>query len=173
MRSLLTAIAEHPEAAEFLRWPCDFELDRSDHVEEVHLASGAKLEGFAGDGSGGTFFFCGEGSEERPVLYADSEGSAGLVAIGLQELLHLVLVVPWWRDCPGFTAEESAEAAAEYLEDEPDLPAHRDRVAATLGLTLPTEAEVLARLRDVATAPNKDFMLIFTPENNPYEPLFA
>ncbi|RSM75830.1 hypothetical protein DMH04_37475 [Kibdelosporangium aridum] len=173
MRSLISAITQHPEAAEFLRWPGDFELDRSDHGEEVHLASGAALEGFAGDGSGGTFFFCGEGGEERPVLYADSEGSAGLVAIGLQELLNLILVVPWWRDCSDFTAAESAEAAAEYLEDEPDLPAQRDRAAAALGLTLPTEAEVLTRLREVATAPNQDFVLIFTPENNPYEPLFA
>lgn len=33
----------------------------------MHLASGASLEGFAGDGSGGTFFFCGPGAEERPA----------------------------------------------------------------------------------------------------------
>ncbi|MFC5108004.1 hypothetical protein [Kibdelosporangium philippinense] len=167
------AITEHKDAATFLAWPGDFELDRSEHVEEVHLASGAALEGFAGDGSGGTFFFCGDGGEERPVLYADSEGSAGLVAIGLPELLRLLLVVPWWRDCPGFTAEESAEAAAEFLEDEPDLPERRDRAAAALGLTLPTEAEVLARLREVATGPGKDYVLIFTPENTAYEPLFG
>ncbi|GAA2569474.1 MULTISPECIES: hypothetical protein [Streptomyces] len=51
----------------------------------MHLASGAGLEGFAGDGAGGTFFFCGEGGEERPILYAGSEGGAALVAIGLHE----------------------------------------------------------------------------------------
>ncbi|MBB5805036.1 hypothetical protein F4560_004804 [Saccharothrix ecbatanensis] len=172
MRSLLTVIAEDDDVARFLGWPGDLELDRADHVEEVHLASGATLEGFAGDGCGGTYFFCGDGGEERPVLYADSEGRACMLAIGLPELLRLLLVVPWWRDCRTFTAEESAARAAEYVQDIPDLVAQRDRAAAALGLTLPTETEVLTRLHEVATGPGKDFVLIFTPENEPYDPLF-
>ncbi|MFF1767790.1 hypothetical protein [Streptomyces sp. NPDC058249] len=72
--SLIAAVREQEEAARFLAWPGDFDLDRGDHVEEVHLASGSALEGFAGDGAGSTYFFCGEGGEERPILYADSEG---------------------------------------------------------------------------------------------------
>jgi hypothetical protein len=124
---------------------------RGDHDEDVHLASGAALEGFAGDGTGGTYFFCGDGGEERPVLYADSEGGAALVAIGLPELLRLLLVAPWWRDCRAFTAEESGELAAGYVEDMPDLVVRRDRAATALGLDLPTEADVLARLREVVT----------------------
>ncbi|MGA4950404.1 hypothetical protein [Streptomyces lydicamycinicus] len=170
---MITAIRERDEAADFLAWPGDFELDRGDHVEEVHLASGAALEGFAGDGAGGTFFFCGAGGEERPVLYADSEGGAALLAIGLPELLRLLLVAPWWRDCQTFTAEESQELAADYLEDIPDLVARRDRAAAALGLDLPTEAAALARLRDVAVGAGKDFVLIFTPEGEPYSPLLV
>ncbi|WP_053722063.1 hypothetical protein [Saccharothrix sp. NRRL B-16348] len=171
MRSLLTVIAEDDGVARFLNWPGDFELDRADHVEEVHLASGAALEGFAGEGAGGTYFFCGAGGEERPVLYADSEGRASLVAIGLPELLRLLLVAPWWRDCPAFTAEQSAAASADYLRDIPDMVARRDRAAAALGLDLPTEAEVLTRLHEVATGLGKDFVLVFTPENEPYDPL--
>ena len=171
MRSLITAIVEHEEAASFLSWPGDFALDRKDHGEDVHLASGAVLEGFAGDGAGGTYFFCGEGGEERPVLYADSEGSAALVAIGLEQLLRLLLVAPWWRGCRAFTHEESRVLAAEYLEDMPDLAARRDRAAAALGLDLPTEAEALAALRTVATGAGKDFILIFTPEDTPYDKL--
>ncbi|MEU3457246.1 hypothetical protein ABZ671_27125 [Micromonospora sp. NPDC006766] len=171
MQSLITAIVEHDEAASFLAWPGDFELDRKDHVEDVHLASGAALEGFAGDGAGGTYFFCGSGGEERPVLYADSEGSAALVAIGLEQLLQLLLVAPWWRDCRAFTEEESRELAAEYLEDMPDLAARRNRAATALGLDLPTEAEALAALRRVATEAGKDFILIFTPEDTPYDRL--
>ncbi|GIE89818.1 hypothetical protein [Actinoplanes regularis] len=171
MHSLIASIVDNDVAAEFLAWPGDFELDRKEHVEEVHLASGAALEGFAGDGSGGTYFFCGDGGEERPVLYADSEGGAALVAIGLAQLLQLLLVAPWWRDCQEFTAEESRELAAEYLEDLPDLAVKRDRVAATLGLDLPTEAEVLARLHSVATGAGKDFDLIFTPEGTRYDRL--
>ncbi|MEU8995293.1 hypothetical protein AB0C95_10850 [Streptomyces caniferus] len=172
MHALITAIAAHDEAADFLAWPGDFDLGRGDHVEEVHLASGAALEGFAGDGAGGTYFFCGEGGEERPVLHADSEGGAALLAIGLPELLQLLLVVPWWRDCRALTAEESGEAAADYLEDMPDLAAQRDRAAAVLGLELPPESAVLARLREAAIEKAKDFVLIYTPENTPYEPLF-
>ncbi|MEU6895568.1 hypothetical protein ABZ934_28120 [Streptomyces sp. NPDC046557] len=68
MESLIAAVREQDEAALFLAWPGDFDLDGGDHVEEVHLASGAALEGFAGDSAGGTYFFCGEGGEERPIL---------------------------------------------------------------------------------------------------------
>ncbi|MFE1175415.1 hypothetical protein [Streptomyces sp. NPDC058773] len=173
MDSLITAIREHDDATDFLAWPGDFELGRGDHVEEVHLASGAALEGFAGDGAGGTFFFCGEGGEERPVLYADSEGGAALLAIGLPELLRLLLVAPWWRDCRTFTEEESREVAADYLEDMPDLPAQRGRAATALGLTLPTEADALARMREVAVETGKDFVLVYTPEDKPYSPLIT
>ncbi|MHC5908943.1 hypothetical protein ACVNF4_34515 [Streptomyces sp. S6] len=169
MRSLISAIIEHDDAARFLAWPGDFELDRKEHGEEVRLASGAALEGFAGDGAGGTYFFCGDGGEERPVLYADSEGGAALVAIGLPELLRLLLVAPWWRDCRAFTSEESGELAAQYLEDMPDLTVRRDRAAGALGLDLPAEADVLARLREVATGAGKDFVLIFAPEDEPYD----
>ncbi|MFJ4888142.1 hypothetical protein [Streptomyces sp. NPDC088731] len=171
MHSLITAVVAHDEAARFLAWPGDFELGRGDHVEGVHLASGAALEGFAGDGAGGTYFFCGNGGEERPVLYADSEGGAALVAIGLPELLRLLLVTPWWRDCRAFTAAESRELAAEYLVDMPDLTVRRDRAAEALGLALPAEAEVLARLHQVATGAGKDFVLVFTAEDEPYDPL--
>ncbi|MFE6826527.1 hypothetical protein [Streptomyces sp. NPDC057690] len=173
MTSLIAAVREQDEVARYLDWPGDFDLDRGDHGEEVHLASGAVLEGFAGDGAGGTFFFCGEGGEERPVLYADSEGGAALVAIGLPELLRLLLVVPWWRDCQMFSVEESRRSAAEYLEDMPDLDARRDRAATALGLVLPPEGDVLARLREVALEIGKDFVLVFTPGGEPYEPLFA
>jgi hypothetical protein len=173
MRSLIAAIAGNDEAARYLGWPGDFELDRGDHVEEVHLESGAALEGFAGDGAGGTYFFCGPGGEERPVLYADSEGGAALVAIGLPELLRLLLVAPWWRDCQAFTAQESRALAAEYQQDIPDLIVQRDRVAAVLGLSLPSEEEALTRLREVATGPGRDFNLIFTPEGTAYERLIG
>ncbi|WEB38197.1 hypothetical protein MOV08_01995 [Streptomyces yunnanensis] len=173
MTSLLAALREHDDAASYLAWPGDFDLDRGDHVEEVHLASGAALEGFAGDGAGGTFFFCGQGGEERPVLYADSEGGAALVAIGLPELLRLLLVAPWWRDARTFTAEESRDLAAEYEEDMPDLMARRDRAAAALGLDLPAEEDALARMREVALGAGEDFVLVFTPEGEPYAPLIS
>ncbi|MDX8147356.1 hypothetical protein SK854_34965 [Lentzea sp. BCCO 10_0061] len=172
MPSLIAVIANDAETARFLAWPGDFELDRADHVEEVHLASGAVLEGFAGDGAGGTYFFCGDGGEERPVLYADSEGGAALVAIGLRSLLQLLLVAPWWRDFREFTEQENSELAAEYLNDMPDLPARQRHAADALGLGLPPAAEVVARLRETATGAGPEFDLVFTPEQTTYERLF-
>ncbi|MFD3472097.1 hypothetical protein ACFWWM_38415 [Streptomyces sp. NPDC058682] len=35
MESLIAAVREQEEAARFLAWPGDFDLDRGDHVEEV------------------------------------------------------------------------------------------------------------------------------------------
>ncbi|MCM6773891.1 hypothetical protein NDR87_10460 [Nocardia sp. CDC159] len=173
MSTLLTAIRANDEAVEFLSTPGDFDLGRGDHVEEVHLASGMAIEGFAGDHSGGTYFFCGAGGEERPVLYADSEGRADLIAVGLPELLRLLLAVPWWQSCRDFTAEESRGLAEEFLEFVPDLFDRRDRVAAALGVELPLESEVLERLRAVVTLGRAEYTLIYTPEGTCYEPLFA
>lgn len=55
----------------------------------------------------------------------------------------------------------------------PDLAVRRDRAATALGLDLPPEDDVLARLREVATEAGKDFILIFTPEDEPYDPLIT
>ena len=54
----------------------------------------------------------------------------------------------------------------------PDLWARRDRVAAALGLSLPAEADALARLREAVTVTGRDFVLVFTPEDEPYDALF-
>ncbi|MEV7355150.1 hypothetical protein [Kitasatospora sp. NPDC091276] len=169
---LLDAIRANPAALDYLAWPGDLSLDHYPHVEEVVLASGEALEPVAKDGAGGTFFLCGEGGEERPVLYADSEGGAAVLAVGLPELVRLLLAVPWWRDCPRLTVEESAEAAEEYLEDEPGLYAERDAAAAALGLEVPGVAAALARLREVAVGLGPAYVLLNAEEGGAYEPLF-
>ncbi|MFJ6382281.1 hypothetical protein ACIQI7_20045 [Kitasatospora sp. NPDC092039] len=170
--SLLDAIRADSAAADFLAWPGEFDPSRSyRHVEEVVLASGAALEPVAKDGAGGTYFLCGEGGEERPVLYADSEGGAALLAVGVPELVRLLLAVPWWRDCPRLTVGESLEAAEEYLEDEPGLLAERDAAAAALGLDVPSTAEALARLRELALGLGASYVLLNAEEGNAYRPL--
>ncbi|WP_406204171.1 hypothetical protein OH807_28300 [Kitasatospora sp. NBC_01560] len=171
--SLLAAVRESDPAEEFLRCTADFDLDGTEHVEEVVLASGEPLEPIGGDGAGGTYFLCGEGGDERPVLYADSEGCAALVAVGVPELVRLLLAVPWWRDCRTFSAHESAEAGEWYLEDAPALFAERDAAAAALGLELPTAAAALARLREVATGPDHGIVLLNAAEGTAYDALFS
>ena len=81
--------------------------------------------------------------------------------------------MPWWRDCREFTAEESREIAADYLADEPDLPARRAAAAAALGIELPTETEALTCLRERATVTGRDYRLVFTPEGTECRPLIA
>ncbi|WP_435811101.1 hypothetical protein [Streptomyces tendae] len=100
----------------------------------VRLASGARLEQFARAGSGDAFCFVGEGGEERPVMYVSLDGEAGLLALGLPELVRLCLVAPWWRDAPGRTAGELKRVVDEYREDAPDLDRLRDRAAQALGI---------------------------------------
>jgi hypothetical protein len=103
-------------------------------------------------------------------LYADSEGGAALVAVGLPEFLRLVLVAPWWRDRGSFTGEELRD---EYLADSPDLEADRDHVAALLGLELPSEQAAIARLYEVVLGIGAGFELIFTPEGTAYRRLIT
>ncbi|MEU8925443.1 hypothetical protein AB0D10_31685 [Kitasatospora sp. NPDC048545] len=170
--SLLDAIRANDTAADYLTCTGEFDPSlRYEHVEEVVLASGEALEPVAKDGGGGTYFLCGEGGEERPVLYADSEGGAALLAVGVPELVRLLLAVPWWRDCRRLTVEESAEAAEDYLEEEPGHYADRDAAAAALGLEVPSEAEALARLREVAFGLGASYVLLNAEEGNAYEPL--
>ncbi|WP_030246116.1 hypothetical protein [Streptomyces sp. NRRL S-350] len=170
--SLLDAIRANPAALDYLLCTGDFDPTRTyEHVEEVVLASGAPLERVAKDAGGGTFFLCGEGGEERPVLYADSEGGAAVLAVGVPELVRLLLAVPWWRDCRRLTVEESAEAAGEYLEEEPGLYAERDAAAAALGLEVPSEAEALGRLREVVSDLGASYVLLNAEEGTAYEPL--
>lgn len=66
--------------------------------------SGHSPEGIAGDFTGGTFFLCGERSSIRPVLYASSEGQAGLIGHSLAETLEVMIGLPSWWDCLKFPA---------------------------------------------------------------------
>ncbi len=82
---------------------------------------GDALEAVAGDGAGGTFFLCRNVVGQRPVLFADSEGQAGLIAR-----------VPYRRDClarasGGLDAMRSVvpELEREYGDDRIDLDACR------------------------------------------------
>lgn len=176
--SPVTSLIETIRAAdaavrELLAWPIDFELERREHVEDVRLASGATLEAFAGDGSGGTFFFVGDGGEERPVLYADSEGRATVLADGLPELVRLFLAVPWWRDISDLDDDEAHEGAAEdFDEEEPDFEDDRDDVARALGLEVPSAAAAIARLRTVVRDLGPGVELRGTAEDSPYKPVF-
>ncbi|MFD1547257.1 hypothetical protein [Nonomuraea guangzhouensis] len=158
--TLLSLIRRTPAAAELLVWPFDFDVSRTEHLEVVRLESGDALEAVAGDGAGGTFFLCGEAAGERPVLYADSEGQAGLIGSDLIDVIQLIVRVPYWRDCLGYVSvgleamrSVIPEGEREYHSDDIDLDACRASLAGLLTLDLPSAADVLGRLLDTVTRP--------------------
>jgi hypothetical protein len=166
--------------AELLWRVCEFDLTRGDHGEPVRLSSGHALEGIAGDFTGGTFFLCGERRSIRPVLYASSEGQAGLIGHSLAEALEVMIGLPSWWDCLKFSGGGdlvTMQAAVEHLQreelrDRPECGAQRVLLAKALSLDLATVPLLLARLRDAVAGTTPDFLLtVETGEE--YESLFG
>jgi hypothetical protein len=169
---MIDRIKDRPRAAELLADVFDFDITRLDPVEPVRLASGADLHPIAGDASGGTFFDCG-----GPVLYASSEGEAGLLATDLTSALELIVGIPTWQDvvasAPDLDAMRAAfeSSYAELKADlEPEIDAHRAEVAAELGLAEVPADELLARLRTCLTTVSPDYTLL-NESGDTFEPL--
>ncbi|MGI5349080.1 hypothetical protein ACQEU8_12925 [Streptomyces sp. CA-250714] len=170
---LLHRIENDPALAELLVWPGDFDIERRDPVEELRLPNGMPLYPIAGCGAGGTYFLCGEpGVQQRPVLYADSEGQATLMADDLVEAIRLIAHCPYWRDLgAGFPWHELEE---DMRDDHPDFDELRDRLLKALDLEpLPAE-QAVTRLRATAARTSPDFAPVSTENDRmPYELLFA
>ncbi|MFD6274836.1 hypothetical protein ACFWFI_04555 [Streptomyces sp. NPDC060209] len=167
--SLLGLLRNDPKAAELAEWPFDFDIHvvrhgPITHVEPVHLASGEPLEAIAKDGGGGTYFLCGAGDgEDRPVLFADSEGSAGIIGVNLRDALLLLAALPCAGQAlsleyQGRAVDEAMLLALRQEEDEElseaadmdDLPERRAEFLERLGLTPPPLTELLDRAREAA-----------------------
>ena len=178
--TILEAIRQDSSLADLLLEACEFDLDRADHGEPVRLSSGQPLEGIAGDFAGGTFFLCGEPRSTRPVLYASSEGQAGLIGHTLAEALEIVIGLPDWRDCLTFSGGGDLavmQSALEHLQrdelrDRPEGGPQRAQVAAALSLDLATPTVLLTRLRDAVVSTTPDFTLSIE-SGEEYETLFG
>ncbi|MEU3517145.1 hypothetical protein ABZ770_17970 [Streptomyces sp. NPDC006654] len=169
---LLLRIEQEPSLAAALAWPGDFDVERRDPIEDLALPTGIPLHPIAGCGAGGTYFLCGEaGAEERPVLYADSEGQATLIGADLVEAITLIAVLPFWRDLAmGFAI---SELGSDLRADHPDFDAERDRLLHALGLASISEEEAAARLLAVAARTVPDYVPRVPDDDYlPYELLF-
>ncbi|EOD70217.1 hypothetical protein [Amycolatopsis vancoresmycina] len=169
---MLDRIRDNARATALLANVFDFDLTRQDPVERVHLASGGKLQVAAGDAAGGTFFVCDGG----PVLYASSEGTAGIVAEDSTAAVRLVTGLPTWQDvvacAPDVDAMRAAFEAsyAELREEEPELDRLRAEVAAELELDEVPVEELLASLSVCLTELSPGFVLL-NEDGDEYEPL--
>jgi hypothetical protein len=178
--AILVSIRGDSGLAELLWRVCEFDLSRGDHGEPVRLSSGLALESVAGDFTGGTFFLCGDGSKDRPVLYASSEGQAGLLGQSLTEALEIMVGLPSWWDCLKFSGSGDLtvmRTTADHLrhdefEDQPEIGAHRVRLAAALDLEVGSLSALLARLHAAVAATTPDFVLT-VETGEAYEPLFG
>jgi len=141
----------------------DFDLGRvaNGPAESVHLAEGGALEMIAGDAAGGAFMLAGAVDGRRPVVYAGSEGSGGLIAAGLREALALVVglssihdatTVPIDGDGGRRLRELLAETDTEIREDWPSLDADRARLREALQLG---EADALLESLHTAAADDR------------------
>ncbi|WP_323182301.1 MULTISPECIES: GNAT family N-acetyltransferase [unclassified Streptomyces] len=173
---VLTVLRGHPDLARTAAESFDFDLDRAEHVEEVRLASGAPLRAVAGDDTGGTFFLCADGA----VLYASSEGGAGLIGRSLDEALEILFGLPGWHDHTDLDLSADDEVLEEVFartEDEirssyaPALDADRSTLLSGLGLRRLPRRELLRRLQESLLRTEPEFLLVNADEGCAYEPL--
>ncbi|MFD8250854.1 hypothetical protein [Streptomyces werraensis] len=172
----LRLLRQNRRLAELASHPFDFDLGRAahGHVEEVRLASGGPLEVVAGDDTGGTYFVCGDGS----VLYADSEGTAGIIGSSADEALELVIGLPGWRDCTHLSPDDGEEkilARVTETEDEireyHGIDEERAELRAALGFPERSPVELVGRLRAALLRTEPDFVLLNAEEGCAYDRL--
>lgn len=169
----LRRLRQDRHLAELAAFPFDFDLDRAayGHVEEVRLASGEPLEPVAGDDSGGTYFRCADG----PLLYADSEGAAGIIGSSVDEALELVIGLPGWRDCTHLSPDDGEQKILAYVTETEDeirehygIDAERTELRTALGFPDRSPAELVGRLRAALLRTEPDFVLLNAEEGCAY-----
>ena len=168
----LQLLRQDTALAELAAFPFDFDLDRADHVEPVRLASGGPLQPIAGDDTGGTYFVCGDGS----VLYADSEGSAGIIGNSVDEALEMLIGLPGWRDHLDLSPQDGEERIlAQIAETEEEIrenygiDAERTELRAALGLPERSPVELIGMLYAALLRTEPDFLLLNAEEGCAYK----
>ncbi|MBW8794619.1 MAG: hypothetical protein JF597_13745 [Streptomyces sp.] len=164
----------HRRLAELAAFPFNFDLGRAadGHAEPVRLASGDSLEAVAGCDTGGTYFVCADGS----LLYADSEGSAGIIGASVDEALEIVIGLPGWRDllhlspADGETAILARVAGIEEeIREYYGIDEERAELRAALGLPDRSPVELLGVLHAALLRTEPDFLLLNADEGCAYD----
>jgi hypothetical protein len=157
----------------------EFDVRRKAGGGSPRLPSGLPLEGIAGDFTGGMFYLRGALDSPRPVLYASSDGDAGIIATDLREALVLVVGFPYWRGPLTYSAGgdlgamESATAllCRDMMADRPAIGAEQSWVSESLGVPLETPSVLVARLHAAVKSAGPDLSL--TDDTGEYGSLFG
>lgn len=170
----LRLLRQDPRLAELAAFPFGFDLGRAahGHVEDVRLASGGPLDVVAGDDTGGTYFVCADGS----MLYADSEGGAGIIGSGVDEALEIMVGLPGWRDCTRLSPDDGEEkilARVAEIEEEireyHTIDEERAELRGALGFPDRSRVELVGMLHAALLRTEPDFVLLNGHEGCAYE----
>ncbi|GIF49429.1 hypothetical protein Afe04nite_39680 [Asanoa ferruginea] len=146
----------------------------------ARLSSGASLHLIACDGAAGRFFSVGAEAPTQRVMYADSEGGAGMVGSSLGSSLATMVALPNWRDLLGFSGGgdlDQMRRAQAWLEDDmrrgcPDLDQVQATLVGGLELNLPDDP-VLTLWESVHTTDPTDFFTDDQDGGLPWGSLFG
>ncbi|WP_031486885.1 hypothetical protein [Streptomyces bicolor] len=170
----LRLLRQQPRLAELAAFPFNFDLGRAahGHVEEVRLASGGPLETVAGDDTGGTYFVCADGS----MLYADSEGGAGIIGSSVDEALEIMIGLPGWHDYTRLSPDAGEERilacvaeTEEEMREYHGIDEERAELRAALGFPDRTAVELVGMLHAALLRTEPDFVLLNADEGCAYE----
>jgi hypothetical protein len=135
-------------------------------------------EPVGGDAAGGEFVLCeSRNLPTRPLLYASSEGQAGIIAQSLHDGLSIIVDLPYWQDCLKFSSHgQLAEmqrvvplAESDLLADRPQTASRRQALRTLLGLSqLP---DPVCALHTAVTDLSPQYA-VCSSEGWPFEPLF-
>jgi hypothetical protein len=152
----LTALTANADVVERMGWSFDLRVEAEPYDLVWFAIEGIeKFPEIGRDGSGGLFLQL----PDQRILFASSEGAAGVIATDLDAFVELIVAHPYWRDILKFSGggklDEMRRAAiameAFTQEEEEDLDEARDVVRSELGLAAPDDA-VGALHRAVSTS---------------------
>ncbi len=154
-------------------------FNQSEKSSLFHLPDGANCEVFARDAGGGEFALCDTGSlPSRPLLYASSEGQAGIIGKSLGSGLATIIDLPHWQDCLHFSGGgQLAEmrriaplAEADLLAENPGIESNRKAVRTALGLA--PLSDPIGQLHAAITELSSSYP-VFSEDDSQFGPLFG
>jgi hypothetical protein len=142
----LSDIAANAEIQEKVFSICDIDIVvGAREAAWIAIDDATDFSVIARDGTGGLFIV----TRSSPrVIYASSEGEAGVIADDLVSLMTLIVTCPYWQDLLKYSGEgESADEmrrAAPFLEsswigDEEEFADAREFLASELGISAPPD----------------------------------
>lgn len=150
-------VSTNPDIRDKVFLICDIDTSPEEGVPDWITVDG-KADAFtaARDGTGGLFLIT---PASPRIVYASSEGEAGIVADDLESLMTLLVTCPYWQNLLTYSAggslaemRRAAPAIAEaWLGDEEEFAAAREFLTGTLKIAPPPD--LIAALHRAVSTP--------------------